>query len=138
MRIARAALLGAVFLGTGCYHATIETGATPSTEVVEEQWAPSFVYGLVPPKTMETAAKCTSGVARVETQHSFLNGLVAVLTFGIFTPMTIKATCATKRTAQGDGDPVIRVGYDASTIEEAFRLAVNRSRTEGRPVDVQY
>ncbi|NNK65052.1 MAG: hypothetical protein HKO98_17750, partial [Gemmatimonadetes bacterium] len=29
----------------------------------------------------------------VETQHSFLNGLVAGLTFGIFTPMTITVTC---------------------------------------------
>jgi len=138
MRIVTAAMLGAVFLGTGCYHATIETGATPSAEFAEEQWAASWVYGLVPPKIMNTAAKCTSGVAKVETQHSFLNGLVAVLTFGIFTPINIKATCAAKRTARGADEPVIRVGVDVATVEEGMRLAVVRSRDEGRPIDVEY
>jgi hypothetical protein len=35
----------------------------------------------------------SAGVARVETQISFLNGLVSFLTFNIFTPMDILVTC---------------------------------------------
>ena len=91
----RGLALAVVLAGTaGCYHATIETGATPSTTIVEKQWASSWIYGLVPPSTIDTKAKCANGVAKVETQHSFLNQLVGFVTLGIYTPMEITATCA--------------------------------------------
>jgi hypothetical protein len=38
----------------GCYHATVETGATPSTQVIEKKFASSWIYGLVPPSTVST------------------------------------------------------------------------------------
>jgi hypothetical protein len=137
MRGTRAVLLGMALLGAGCYHATVETGATPSTETVEKAWASSWIYGLVPPAIVSTAQKCTSGVARVETQLPFVNMLVGVLTFGIYTPMSIKVTCAARRTASAD-EPVIRVGVDAATPEEAIVEAVALSRKLQRPVDVEY
>ena len=77
-----------------CYHATIETAATPSTVVIHEPFASSWIYGLVPPKTVSTESRCPNGVAKVETQHSFLNQLVGFLTLGIYTPIEIKVTCA--------------------------------------------
>lgn len=77
-----------------CYHATVETGLTPSTVVVEKAWASGWIYGLVPPSTIQTQSRCASGVAKVETQLSFLNQLVSGLTLGIYTPMAIKVTCA--------------------------------------------
>lgn len=79
----------------GCYHATIETGATPSTEVIDQKFASSWIYGLIPPKTVSTAARCPNGPAKVETQHSFVNQLVGFVTLGIYTPMQITVTCAT-------------------------------------------
>ena len=85
----------AAVLCTGCYHATVETGATPSTEVIHQTFASGWVYGLVPPKTVEAESRCSNGVSKVETQHSFVNELVAFLTLGIYTPMEIKVTCAT-------------------------------------------
>ena len=91
----RASGLVSLLLLGGCYHATVETGATPSTVVIDQSFASSWIYGLVPPKLVSTTSKCPSGVAKVETQHSFVNGLVGVLTFGIYTPMQIKVTCAT-------------------------------------------
>ena len=78
----------------GCYHARIETGLTPSSEVIDIPFAIGWVYGLVPPETVEASAQCTSGVAIVETEHSFVNQLVTMITFGIFSPMHIKVTCA--------------------------------------------
>jgi hypothetical protein len=78
----------------GCYHATVSTGLRPSTVTIEQKWALSWIYGLVPPATVETMERCPQGVARVDTQISFLNGLVGSLTFGIFTPMEIVVTCA--------------------------------------------
>jgi len=84
-----------VILLGGCYHVTVNTGLTPGTKVISQPWATSFVAGLVPPKTVEAREQCgAAGVARVETQHSFLNSLVAALTFSIFTPMQIDVTCA--------------------------------------------
>jgi putative copper export protein len=78
----------------GCYHATVETGAAPSTEVIHQTFASSWVYGLVPPKTVAAESRCPSGVSKVETQHSFVNQLVGFLTLGIYTPMEIEVTCA--------------------------------------------
>jgi hypothetical protein len=86
--------LAAIVLLAGCYHATVETEAPTSNEVVEKGFASSWLWGLVPPKTISTSAKCPSGVSKVETQHTFVNQLVGFLTAGIYTPMSIKATCA--------------------------------------------
>lgn len=80
---------------TGCYHVTVNTGLTPGDKVISQPWAASWIAGLIPPKTVEAREQCGSaGVARVESQHSFLNSLVAGLTFSIFTPMQIDVTCA--------------------------------------------
>jgi hypothetical protein len=87
-------VITAVSLVAGCYHATIETGAPPATQTVQNDWASGWIWGLVPPKTVSTAATCPNGVSKVETQQTFLNGLVHLLTVGIYTPMAIKATCA--------------------------------------------
>src|SRR5690606_37787787 len=78
-------------LGTaGCYHATVDTGLTPSGQVIERPWAHSFIAGLVPPSVVETASKCPHGVAKVETKLSFLNQVANIFTFGIYTPMSIR------------------------------------------------
>lgn len=115
---------------TACYHATIETGLPASTTVIDKQWANSFIYGLVPPETMETLSKCPNGVAKVETQMSFLNGLVSALTGGIYTPMQLTVTCASSRTA---GLPVVQDKDLAVALKRAIELA----NETGSPVDLQ-
>lgn len=49
---------------------------------------------LVPPSTVSTSSKCPNGAARVETQLSFVNQVVSLLTLGIYTPMQVTVTCA--------------------------------------------
>ena len=44
-------------------------------------------------------ASCPNGVAKVETQQSFLNLLANFLTSGLYSPMSITVTCAAKKTA---------------------------------------
>lgn len=78
-----------------CYHATVETGLVPGPQTLEQKWASGWIYGLVPPATVEAMQRCPNGVARVETKLSFLNQLVSGLTLGIYTPMEIVVTCAT-------------------------------------------
>ena len=93
MRSMRLLLAPALVAAAGaCYHATVETGATPSNVTVEKAWASGWIYGLVPPSTVETASKCPNGAARIETQVSFANQLVNFLTLGIYSPMEIKVT----------------------------------------------
>jgi hypothetical protein len=110
----------ATFVLGGCYHATVNTGVTPGSTQINQPWATSFVYGLVPPATVEAMQECGSaGVARVETQHSFLNALVGGLTFGIFTPMTITVTCG--------------AGEDEDLPEPQTREEVEQALSKGVP-----
>ncbi len=116
----------------GCYHATIDTGAKPSTVTVEKQWASGWIFGLVPPKTVETAAKCPSGIAKVETQVSFLNGLVSILTLSIYTPMDIRVTCA----EPASGTALVAPADAGSDLEAVIMAAAEQSRQDGTPVFV--
>ena len=135
----RSYLLVAIgLLLSGCYHATVETGAKPSNVTVRHAWASGWIYGLVPPKTIEVASKCTTGVSRVETQQSFANGLVGILTLGIYTPMEIGVTCAEGSAAAAEGATSLLVPDSASaaTWQAAIKEAAEKSRAEGRPVYV--
>ena len=135
MRIRRAAAVVAAFALTGCYHAVIQTGRPESTDVISIKWANSFIFGLVPPPIVETASRCTNGVAKVETQHSFLNGLAAFVTFSLYTPMQIDVTCAARGTASAD--PVIKV-EPGRNVEQALTEAVRVSSEKNTPVYVQF
>jgi len=88
-------------LCAGCYHATVETGAAPSNIVIHKSFASGWLFGLVPPSTIETQSRCPNGPAKVETQLSFVNQLVSFLTLSIYTPMEIKVTCAAPGRDQG-------------------------------------
>jgi hypothetical protein len=124
----------------GCYHATVETGATPSTEVIEKSFASAWIYGLVPPSTVSTAAKCPNGVAKVETQLSFVNQLVSFLTLGIYTPMQIKVTCAARGSASADPDSphVVAKGTSRAARREAFARAVTQAAATKKVVYLQF
>jgi hypothetical protein len=94
-RLFRAGLpAAALLLSAGCFHAVVTTGRPAGPEVIVRPWASSFLFGLVPPEIIDAGAQCPGGVARIETQHRFLNSLVGIVTVGIYTPMTITATCA--------------------------------------------
>ena len=111
----------AVLASSACFHATIETGLPASSEVVSNAWAHGFIYGLIPPSTVSTAAQCKNGVAKVETQHSFLNGLAALITFSLYTPMQIDVTCASSNRMSAL-DPATIKAKDSSP--DALRVAI--------------
>jgi hypothetical protein len=134
-------LIVAVLAGWGCYHATIETDATPSSVTIEKAWASGWIYGLVPPSTISTAAKCPGGVARVETKLSFLNQLVSGLTLGIYTPMSIKVTCAEGAKSEGleiVPDFLVEEGATPEKVQETMQLAATEAARSGRVVYVQF
>jgi hypothetical protein len=145
MRTGHRAFLGiaAVLACSACYHATIETGLPASSNVVTVQWAHSFIYGLIPPATVASASTCKNGVAKVETQHSVLNVLAQIVTFGIYTPMQIDVTCASSnRMASATGsstEPVIRAtGASLEARTAAMAQAVALSESIGHAVYVTF
>ena len=88
-----ALVITVLFFSMGCYHAKISTGATPSSTTIDENWAQGWAWGLMGPE-LDTKSKCSRGVASVDTQVSFLNQVVSMLTFGIYAPMQLNVTCA--------------------------------------------
>lgn len=106
----------ALTLLSGCYHAVINTATPAGAQTIDMPWAHSFLWGLVPPTVVDSAAQCPSGVAQVITEHSFVNGLAAAITFGIYTPMHINVTCAS---GQGALDvPTARTLAEAEALLE--------------------
>jgi Bor protein len=126
-------MLAACVVLSGCYHAIIDTGRQPSGTVIEDKWADSFIGGLVPPDPIETAQRCPAGIAKVETQHSFLNLLVAALTWSIYTPMQITVHCAAAAGDDASADSTVRVPAKASEAEvrAAFERAAQLSAATG-------
>lgn len=130
-----------VLAATACFHATVETGLTPSATVIDKSWASGWIYGLVPPSTVQTASKCPSGVAKVETERSFLTSFVGLLTAFIYTPMAIKVTCAEGgRASLSPTAPAIDVPANAALedMQSAFRSAADLSLRVAAPAYVRY
>lgn len=130
---ARFCLIVATLLLAGCYHATVETGAPPSAQTIRKSFASGWIYGLVPPSTVETQARCPHGAARVETRLSFVNQLVNWLTLGIYTPMQIDVTCAAGPVEAPQG--AARTGEESRPAEEPRRV---EEPTEAIPPGIQF
>lgn len=125
---------------TGCYHATIDTGLTPSNKVIHKPFASSWIYGLIPPPIVQTAAECPGGVARVETQHTIPNTLVGWITFGIYTPIDIMVTCAEGNKAELPPTGAQFVMPDVASTEEVHEYLARAARASmitKQPVFVQ-
>lgn len=92
-RIVRLLLLAILIPTGGCYHATVNTGIAPSAAPVKE-WKHSWIAGLVPPSKTDADSICgENDVARIETKLTFVNGLIALLTASLYTPMEVTVTC---------------------------------------------
>jgi hypothetical protein len=140
-RLSQVVVVASLVALAGCYHATIDTGLTPSTVVIDKSWASGWLWGLVPPSAIETASKCPKGVAKVETQLSFLNQLVEALTLGIYSPMAIKVTCAQSGHASAvPGASEIDVPPSATPDERkaAVQRAAELSLETGGPVVLRF
>ena len=137
-RLPRSAPLGCKAVSALLSAAQLPIGG--GNRVPVRAWAASWIGGLVPPSTVETAAQCPDGVARVETQISFLNALVAALTLSIFTPMNIKVTCADGgRTDRVDAvDIQVDPGATVEQRRQALNEAAQRSAEMGAAVFVSF
>jgi len=103
----RGLLLCAIALG-GCYRATFISNPQVVRGVEHDQWNHFFIFGLVGETNLDVRQFCSDGrVAEVQTQETFLNGLVGLLTIGIYAPRTVYVTCAagSRSRLELDADP---------------------------------
>ena len=130
------ALVGSVVVGTGCWHTILTTDLPPSTEVHHEGFKPAFIYGLDPAQ-VDGSKYCTGRRwARVETQQSIVDWVVSAVTFGIFTPMDVRVTCAASGAMLTPDGATLKVAGNATETEkdDAFALALTLARESGKSV----
>ena len=128
-----------VFALSGCYHTKITTGKTPSDTVIDKPWAMSFVAGLIPPEELDVSRECPNGVAIVETELSFMNMLVSVITFNIVSPMHLTVTCAAGGMANADAQHLdVSVDATSTQVQAAFQAAAEMSKSSGERIEVRF
>ncbi len=92
----RALVLAAALLAVaGCYHVRYVTDVAPAPGPSAEQWHHDFVWGLVEasdPVPLETL--CPADYATIESEMTFVNGLVQAITFSLYDPQTVTVTCS--------------------------------------------
>ena len=107
--------LTALLFATGCFRHTIDVGGgAPRSPVIYDRWEHFWLAGLVGHTRVDLERMCPSGQATVEARQSFLNGLVAGLTSGIYTPMTLRVRCRDGRRSalQLSSEDVARIVAD--------------------------
>ena len=88
--------MGLLIVASGCYEHTYTVGqGAPVGPVVYSEWHSSWLGGLIGERNIVVARVCPSGNATIHDEMSFLNGLVATLTAGIYTPTEVKIRCDT-------------------------------------------
>lgn len=90
----RIAAVVALIAFAACSRITVITGAPPSNKQIDLPWQKYWVFGIIDPPAISTKEECPLGIARFQTEQSFLNGLVNSLTFHIYTPIHTTITCA--------------------------------------------
>ncbi len=86
-------LVTVTLLLTSCYSYTSVVGEGAQGNKQTTKWNHYVVYGLAPVGVSDSNAM--AGDAKnytVNTKQSFVNGLISVLTFGIYTPTTTIVT----------------------------------------------
>jgi hypothetical protein len=74
---------------TSCYTQSYMVGNGPQTGLESKERSHYLVYGLAPIKTADPAKMAgESKDYQVTVQHTFVDGLINVLTAGIYTPTT--------------------------------------------------
>lgn len=90
------AVVAFAVLLSGCATVTATPDGQPklSSTPNYEQTQDFFIGGLVPEKqVVNTQEVCPNGVRQLQTQTTFVNGLLRVITFNIYAPRTARVWC---------------------------------------------
>lgn len=129
-----------VILGSGCFHQIVQTGNPAGSTVVDKAFVPGWLWGLVPNTPVDVRKECPTGVAVIETETSFVNGLASVVTLGIFTPQHVHITCSSRSASLPATirQMTIPVGASKETEATLVREAIETSAETHAPVAIRY
>ena len=85
-------LLGPMLLAAGCMKTTITTGAPAGA--ASDHKARFFLYGLIGETDFNLDQMCPTGVSKIEDSAEFGDVLASCITCSIYTPRTVRITCA--------------------------------------------
>lgn len=132
-------LLVASFFLTGCYASKVTGTAEPSNRVVEKKWATGVINGLaMPGGNVNVSDECPNGIAAVETKLSFLNLLANGITFGLYSPMSIKVTCARGGSASNMQGESSSSPQTAEEVTEAVNEAIQKTQMTGDTQTIRF
>jgi uncharacterized lipoprotein YajG len=83
---------------TGCAAQTFTINGDTSNKPTTQETQTFFISGLGQERITDAAALCggSDNIIKVEVQHTFVNGLLGLITFGIYTPRDAKVFCKVK------------------------------------------
>ena len=89
------AVVAMAMLAAGCATQTFLITGNAHVLPTAEQSQHFFVSGLGQRQTVDAAAVCGGAgkVLKVEAHHSFLNGILGLLSYGIYTPRNVRIYC---------------------------------------------
>ena len=85
-------------------------------------------------------SQCSRGIATIATEQSFMNGLVGVITLGIYTPQHVTVTCASTTASLPANSLQFTVPAHATAAEATavLRAAVERAEETGSAVILNF
>ena len=133
-------LLILALVTSGCFKQVVRTEKTPSQTVVEKAMVATWLWGLIPATPIDVRQQCPNGVAMVETQQNVMNGLVAILTLGIYSSRQVTITCAAAggRTPDDALEVTVPDNASAEAINTALNDAVRASIDHDKAVIVRF
>jgi hypothetical protein len=81
-----------MLLLSGCFTVSYQTKLAPGGEYKEDR-GDFFLWGLVGDKEINLKSLCPAGVSRWKSQQTFVDGLLGIVTLGIYTPRHITVEC---------------------------------------------
>lgn len=91
---------------SACYKHVYRTGLPAAGRPAYSAWHHSFIAGLITTSSdINLSSLCPSGVAEINDEMTFLNGLVAILTEGLWTPTHVEVFCSAS--AAGASVPIL-------------------------------
>jgi Bor protein len=87
--------LSAIFLAGGCFSTTYVAKSAVASPTKVEQKMNFFFWGLSGTGEVNVPEACSGrSAAKINTQHTFVNGLLGIITLGIYVPRTAFITCS--------------------------------------------
>ncbi len=88
-------IIAVATLVNGCAAQTFNINGNTGEVPTDQKSQHFFISGIGQEKITDAAELCggAENIIKVETQHTFINGLLGLITFGIYTPRDSKVYC---------------------------------------------